>query len=351
MDRRTDPPTAPCYGVHAPLLFSPEREVFGGADDGGSSGERVRRDRGARASGAGHSHGHGGDHRPRQRRALLVCIALTGSMLVVEVMGGLWTGSLMLLSDAVHMLSHALALGVSYLALWLASRPPRARWHFGFYRAEILGALLNGVGVLLFSLWIAVEAFQRFRNPQAVLGGEMTAIAALGLAANLATAVILARAGAEDLNTKSAFLHMLGDTLSSVVIVIGGGVLWATGAWWIDPALSVLVAAVVLYWSFNLLRQSLAILMEASPAHIDPEQIRRHLVESAEEVLDAHDLHVWEITSGYVCLTAHLVVADAPLSDLEPMRARLAHELRERFHVGHATLQIETTAAGLAPRR
>jgi cobalt-zinc-cadmium efflux system protein len=280
-------------------------------------------------------------HRPRQRRALLICVALTTAAMFVEIAGGLWTNSLMLLSDAAHMLSHALALGISYAAVRLAGRAPSARSHYGLFRAEILGALVNGLGLLVFTAWIGWEAIERMLTPEPILGAEMTLIAIFGLAVNVGTAVILHRAGAEDLNTRSAFLHMLGDTLSSVAIVAGGVVVWATSWTWIDPVLSVLVALVILWWSIGLLRQSASILLERTPAHLDANEVRTALVEEVDEVLDVHDLHLWEITSGYVCMTAHLVVRDLRLSETHGVRAAACELVRERYHVGHATLQME----------
>lgn len=297
----------------------------------------------------GHSHGPGGHthasaatiHRPEQRRALLVCIGLTAAMMLVEVAGGLWTGSLMLLSDAVHMLSHAAALLVSYVALRLANQQYKDRSHYGLYRTEILGALLNGMGVLVLTGWIAWEALARFRSPAHVHGGEMTVIAALGLVVNLATTVILARSGAEDLNTRSAFLHMLGDTLSSVAIVIGGLFLWWTDAQWIDPALSLLVAAVILLWGYRLLKESCAILLELAPKGREPDVVREAVLERCPKARDLHDLHVWEITSGYVCMTAHVVTDDVPLSETGDLLEEITRFVRERFQITHVTLQLE----------
>ncbi len=295
--------------------------------------------------GAGHHHGHTHAlHRPEQRRALVLCIVLTTAMMIVEIIGGLWTGSLMLLSDAVHMLSHSAALLVSYVALRLADRQYKDRSHYGLYRTEILGALLNGVGILVLTGWIGWEAIARFSNPGHVHGGEMTIIAAMGLVVNLATAVILGRSGAEDLNTRSAFLHMLGDTLSSVAIVIGGIVLWMTDIQWIDPALSLLVAAVILIWGYRLLKESCAILLELAPKGREPELVRREVLAACPAARDMHDLHVWEITSDYVCLTAHVVCDDVPLSQTEGLLDEITAFLHDRFHITHVTLQMESSA-------
>ena len=285
-------------------------------------------------------------HRPRQRRALLVCLALTVVAMAIEVAGGLWTNSLMLLSDAAHMLSHAAALFVSYLALRLAARKADAHSHFGFYRAEILGAFVNGIGVLVLTGWILYEAWERFQAPVPIEGLEMTAIAIFGLVVNLVTAVILARAGAEDLNTKSAFVHMLGDTVSSVAIILGGVIVWQFGWMWVDPLLSVVVAVVVGVWGGRLLKESTRILLEFTPHGLDPEELTQAILAGVPEASDLHDLHVWEITSGYVCLTAHLVVEDGRISERSRIHDEVATILRERFGVGHVTLQLEPCVSG-----
>jgi cobalt-zinc-cadmium efflux system protein len=255
----------------------------------------------------------------------------------------------MLLSDAAHMLSHALALGVSYVALRLAGRSASERSHFGFYRAEILGAFLNGVGLFVLTGWIVYEAIRRFLEPVQVPAVEMTVVAVLGLAVNLATAWILVRAGAQDLNTRSALLHMLGDTVSSVAIVAGGLFLWATGAAWIDPLLSLVVAGMILLWSAGLLRQSAGILLELAPRGIDADEVRHAILGHVPGVLDVHDVHVWEITSGYVCLTAHLVVDDGLLSATQDVRERTCALVRKRFRVAHATLQVEAAQQAASP--
>ena len=295
---------------------------------------------------APHTHSLGGveGHRPRQRRALALSMGLTVAMMGAEVVGGVLFGSLMLLSDAIHMLSHAVSLAISYLAIWTAARPRTSRSHYGLYRAEILGSLANGLGMFVLSGWIVFEAIERLGAPVAVHGREMMAVAILGLVVNAVTALILARSGAEDLNTKSALMHMLADLFSSVVIVCGAVALIFTGWTWLDPALSMLVAVLVLWWGFGLVRESASILLERAPRGVDPGVVQEALV-TAEGVQDVHDLHVWEITSGYVCLTAHVVIDDAPLSETEPLRAALCELLWRRFRVAHVTLQMESSVA------
>jgi len=263
-------------------------------------------------------------------------------MMVVETVGGFLFGSLMLISDAIHMLSHAAALGVSLLAVWIANRPTSSRLSFGLYRVEILAAFVNGIGLAAFSLWIVYEGIHRILEPVAVQGPEMTAIAVAGLAVNLTTAFILGRAGLEDLNTRSAFLHMLADTFSSVAIVIGGVVISFTGWNLVDPILSIVVAGFVARWSWGLLRDSTLILLEARPNIVDTGALDRALRERFPDVRDVHDLHVWEITSQYVCLTAHLVIDDTSLRDTARLRTEICKFLRQEHAIAHAVLQFES---------
>ncbi len=315
----------------------------------------------APVGGAGHSHAHAHEpshlhpaphthsvggvdgHRPKQRRALAWSMVLTVVTMFGEAIAGVLTGSLMLLSDAVHMLSHSIALGVSYLAIWMASRPRTSRSHYGLFRAEILASLLNGLGLLVLTGWIVWEAIERFSSPVDVLGPEMIGVAIVGLVVNIVTAWLLARSGAEDLNTRSALLHMMGDLFSSIVIVIGGVVLMQTGWTWLDPALSLVVALVILWWGVGLLRSSCSILLERAPEGVEPEDVLS-AIRGETGVRDVHDLHVWEITSGYVCLTAHVVIDDARLSEVAGLRETICDLLWSRFRVAHVTLQMEPVA-------
>jgi cobalt-zinc-cadmium efflux system protein len=268
-------------------------------------------------------------------------MVLTLGAMIAEIVGGLVTGSLMLLSDAVHMFSHAVSLGVSWCAIWMAARPRTPRSHYGLFRAEILASLVNGIGLLGLSGWIVVESIERLRAPVEIMGPELIVVAVVGLVVNVLTAWILARSGAEDLNTRSALLHMLGDLFSSVVIVIGGVVLMATGWVWLDPLLSMLVAFVILWWGVGLLRSSCSILLERAPEGLEPDEVLAAM-RAEDGVEDVHDLHIWEITSGYVCLTAHVLVEDTRVSETGALRETLCDVLWKRFHVAHVTLQVET---------
>lgn len=297
-----------------------------------------------------HSHAHGKHehhtheidvHRPQQRRALLICVVLTAVMMVVEFVAGYLTGSLMLVSDAIHMLSHATALGVSLLAVVLAQKKTNDHLPFGLYRVEILAALFNGIGLAGFSIWIVYEGILRILNPVDILGPELTAVALIGLAVNLTTAVILQKAGLEDLNTKSAFLHMLADTFSSVAIVIGGVIISFTNWVIVDPILSMVVAVLVARWSWSLLRDSVLILLERKPDNVSISKIQTELKAEFPTIKDIHDLHIWEITSQFVCLTAHIVLDDMKLSETQRIRSSIIEHLEHHFGIAHAVIQVE----------
>ncbi len=288
-----------------------------------------------------HHHHHDHAHRPEQRRALRVCLLLTVGMMAIEFAAGWMSGSLMLTSDAVHMLSHVAALGVSLMALSLAGRKCGDRLPYGLYRLEVLAAMLNGLGLAGFSAWIVYEGIDRLRHPVDISGRELLIVATIGLIVNAATAVILFRAGMEDLNTRGAWLHMLADGISSVFVVLGAIVVVFTGWRAIDPLLSILVALLVGKWAFDLLRDASMILLERKPDHIDLRELEACLLREFPEIRDVHDLHVWEITSHYLCFSAHVVLDDVKLSDTQRLRAALADELRKRFGIGHAVIQFE----------
>lgn len=342
MPERTENSDAVCRTHHGPVL---PRDPHGhGHTHSHEHGEL------SHPHPAPHTHSIRGvdGHRPKQRRALALCLILTTVTMIAETVGGFMTGSLMLLSDAVHMFSHAVSLSVSYFAIWMAARPRTSRSHYGFFRAEILASFVNGLGLVLLALWIMVEAVERLNSPIEVAGGPMIAVALIGLIVNLATVWILGRSHAEDLNTKSALLHMIGDLFSSVVIVIGGVVLMRTGWVWLDPALSCLVALVILWWSVGLLRSSCSILLERTPEGIEPDEVLE-TIRTASGVRTVHDLHVWEITSGYVCLTAHVVVDDTRVSETDGLRSSICDLLWSRFKVAHVTLQIEAPESAGGP--
>ena len=287
-----------------------------------------------------HSHDQSHDHaRGASSRALALTLALTAGFTLAEVVAGLLTDSLALLADAAHMLSDDLSLGLALFAIWLARRPVSAKRTFGFQRAEILAALFNGVTLVLISAWIFYEAAQRFGDPPEVLAGPMLAVAGVGLAVNLGAAAILHGKVSDSLNVSAAYRHVLADLAGSVGVIVAALIILLTGWEYADPLVSVLIGLLILASSWSIIRDSVAILLEASPRGLDVEEVGRAMAASPG-VREVHDLHVWTITSGFAALAAHVRVAE----DFDPHDCRIALEqlLGARFGLTHTTLQVDS---------
>jgi cobalt-zinc-cadmium efflux system protein len=285
---------------------------------------------------------HRHDFRSYERKRLLITIVLTGTMMIVEILGGIFTGSLALISDAGHMLTHAFALLVSFLAILYACRPATKDKSFGFYRAEILAALLNGITLLVITGFILWEAYKRILTPRPIAAKEMIIIGVAGLLVNIATALLLWKASKESLNVRSAFIHMLGDTGSSVGVVIGAFIIYFTGFYIIDPIFSIIIAILILIWSISLIRDSVRILMESTPKNINVGELKAGVIVQNAKVKDIHDLHVWEITSNMYCMTAHMVIEDMNVSQTQQLLDKISQYLLEKYNIQHPIIQFET---------
>jgi cobalt-zinc-cadmium efflux system protein len=290
--------------------------------------------------GPGHAHGQ----RQGSTRALRLTLLLTGTYTVVEVVGGLLTGSLALLADAAHMLSDNLSLGVALFAAWLAGRPAGPSRTFGYRRAEILAALFNGITLVAISIWIFAEAADRFDGPPDVDAAPMLVVAAAGLAVNVAAAAILSRHSAQNLNVSAALRHVIADLLGSVGVIAAALVILVSGWEYADPAAGVLIGLLVLASSWGILRDSTQILLEGSPAGIDVQEVGQAMA-SAPGISEIHDLHVWTITSGFPALAAHVLVARE--TDCHAARRELEAMLHERFGLDHTTLQVDHAGGDL----
>jgi cobalt-zinc-cadmium efflux system protein len=282
-----------------------------------------------------HAHHH---HESDDRRALAVALALIVAFLAAEVVAALIAGSLALLADAGHMLTDAGALAFALFAATLARRPAQGRWTFGYKRLEILAAQANGVTLLVVALLIVYGGVRRLASPPEVRGGVVLAIALVGIAVNLVATAVLSRASRESLNVRGAFLHVATDTAAFAGTAVAGALVLATGWDRFDAIASLAVAALMLWASWGLLRESASIFLERSPVGIDPEAVGRALVAQAE-VVQVHDLHVWTVTSGFPALAAHVLVA--PDSDCHAVRRELEQMLRDRFGLEHTTLQVD----------
>jgi cobalt-zinc-cadmium efflux system protein len=279
--------------------------------------------------------------RARNRRVLGIVLALTLAFTIVEVVGGMLTGSLALLADAVHMLSDNLALTLALVALWLAGRPSTPERSFGYQRAEILAALANGVILVALAIWIFVEAWGRLTDPPEVLAGWVAVVAVGGLVVNLAAAVILHRAGHDTLNLRATLRHVLADALGSAGVLAAAVVILATGWRYADPLAGAVIGVLVLASSWSVLRDSVHILLEGTPRGIDARELGRRLAE-VPGVVEVHDLHVWTITSGFPALSAHVLVERG--DDCHARRRDLEALLQREFGIEHTTLQVDHAA-------
>jgi cobalt-zinc-cadmium efflux system protein len=283
-------------------------------------------------------------HGSRHKRRLLAVFGLTASFLVVEAGVGLWTGSLSLLADAVHMLVDAGGVLLSLLAVWFAGRPATPAKTYGYYRVEILAALVNGVVLCVMAIAILVATYERLWQPPHVPGGPILAVAALGLAVNLAALWLLHQGADESLNVRSAYLEVLGDAVSSGVVILAGVIILLTGWVVVDPIAGALIALFILPRTWALLRQTVNVLLEGAPPHLDVTEIEDALA-AAPAVRRVHDLHVWTLTSGREAMSAHVVVEAGAPSD--KILEELHLILHARFGIDHTTIQVETEPAPL----
>lgn len=286
-----------------------------------------------------HDHAHGHDHyRDLGRRRLLFVLALTATFMVVEFVGGWITNSLALMADAGHMLNDVAALGLSIFALWFARRPATPAKTYGYLRIEILAALANGTTLILIAAVIIWQAYQRFRVPQSVEGGLMLVVAVAGLIVNIIAAILLHSSSSHNLNVRGAYLHVLGDLLGSVGAISAAVIILTTGWLPADPLISVFVALLILAGSWRLLRESVDVLLEAVPRHIDLDALRRAIAE-VPGVEEVSDLHVWTLTSGFLAMSGHAVISDPARSKriLEEVHARM----HDDFGISHVTVQLD----------
>lgn len=285
-----------------------------------------------------HAHQHSQPTASRNQRRLGIALALAAAYMVAEFVGGLVTGSLALLADAGHMLSDVFALGMSALALGIAQRPPTPQRTYGYHRMEILAALGHGVLLVCISIFIFMEAYQRAAAPVEVEAGAMLVIAFGGLLVNAASLAILNAGKRDNLNVRGAWLHVLSDALGSVGAITAAILIWVFGWMWADSAASVLIGGMVIYSSWALLREALAVLMEGAPAHIDVDEVRG-AIGALRGVLDVHDLHVWTVGSGMVSLSGHVVAKDGFTDG--SLLTEINELLATRFRIDHATIQLE----------
>lgn len=271
---------------------------------------------------------------------LRFAVGLTVGLLVAEAVGGYLSNSLALLSDAGHVFTDILALVLSWVGVQQALRPGTAAMTFGFHRVGVLIALINAASLALIAGFIVIEAYHRLQQPESVDTPLMLAIAALGLVANIVIVLVLRGDQGHSINIHSAFLHVLADALASIGVILGGLIMLLTGWFWADPMISLLVAGIIVVGSWGIIREAVGVFLEAAPPHVNLDELRQ-VMESDEDILNVHDLHVWSISPDLHMLSCHVLSHDVTVAQTEAARARLDKMLAERFCIAHTTMQFE----------
>lgn len=291
------------------------------------------------ARGHGHSHGHF-DAKEQNRGRMMIVLVLTGAFMFIEAAAGFYTGSLALIADAGHMLGDVAAIALALFAFWLSSRPAGPSRTFGYHRSEILAALANSVLLVIISVLVLFEACQRFFQPPAVESGPMLIVALAGLILNFISLKLLSSGAGTSLNAKAVYLEVFSDMLASIGVIAAGLIMMFTGWYLVDPILSAVLSISIIFRTWGLLKESVDILMESAPSHVDLSELNASMLK-VPGVVAIHDLHVWTITSGVVSMSGHVTVGSGADADaiLDQVKEILEHE----FNITHTTIQIETS--------
>jgi cobalt-zinc-cadmium efflux system protein len=290
--------------------------------------------------GHSHSHSHLEDASRQTSTRLMLSLALTAGFVIVEVAAGLFSNSLALLTDAAHNFTDVIALGLSWFAVRLATRPSSATRTYGYHRAGILVALVNSTTLVVMSLVIFYEAYQRFLSPPEVKSVVLIVVGLLAFAVNLVTALLVRQGSREDLNLRSAYLHLMGDVLSTLGAVAAGVIIYFTNWNWLDPLVSVFIGVLILWNAWGILRETVDILLESTPRDVDMDTMISDM-KQVNGVLGVHDLHVWSITQSMRTMSAHILTDDISISEGTQIQGQLNEILSHRYNITHATLQLE----------
>ena len=287
-----------------------------------------------------HSHedGHTHDHRSIDKKVLKIALVITFITMLAEFFYGFLSNSLALVSDAIHMFTHSFSLIISLLAIVIASKKAPSSKTFGYYRAEVLAAFINGITIILSIIWIVYEAVERFLNPQSIDIQTAMIVAIIGFIVNIITGIILMQGDKENINLKSSFIHMLSDALSSLAIILGYVIIYYTSWYFIDMVLALIVALVIGKWAIGILKSSVNTLMESSPLDIKEVKI---FIEKHTEIIELHDVHIWEITQDMYNMTAHVKISKSSLVNYEQLLKDINSELKNKYKIVHTTFQFE----------
>lgn len=288
-----------------------------------------------------HADGHHHHHIPPKGEKLLLVTLLNALITVVEIVGGLFSNSLSLLSDAIHNLGDTLAIAFAYVARRIGNKQADIRHTFGYRRAEILAAFVNAAVLIVICLFLLKEAYERWLHPEQIEGWLMLVVAVIGLVANLVSVLLLQKEKGHSMNTRSAYLHLLGDTLSSVAVILGGVAIWLWNIMWIDPFITVLVSIYIMIHTWHVLKEAVNILMQMTPLNIDVNHLKND-IEQLSEVENLHHLHIWQLDDEQIHLEAHLNMSqDFHLSQLHALHQYIETLLLDKYGINHTTLQME----------
>lgn len=287
-----------------------------------------------------HAHLHLREVSKQTTARLSLSLFLTLAFVMIEAGAGIFANSLALLTDAAHNLTDVIALGLTWFAIRITSQPANAQKTYGYHRAGILVALLNSTTLVLISLGIFYEAYQRFLNPPEVQSGILIGVGLIAVVINLVTALLVHRGSEHDLNLRSAFVHLMGDVLSTVGAVIAGVIIYFTNANWLDPFVSILIGFLILYNAWGILRDAIDILLEATPRDVDVHALVKDIAQ-VDGVLGVHDIHVWSLTQSLRTMSAHILTDDLHISAGADIQHQINDLLNHRYNIAHATLQLE----------
>lgn len=284
---------------------------------------------------------HHHQHLTNKLSRLRLALGLTAAGMLFEFLGGFLSNSLALISDAWHMLTHLFALGMSYFAILLSMRPVTKKRTYGFYRAEILAAFVNGIALIFISAYLVYEAVLRFMSPQKIKVAEMLLVAGFGLLINGVSTYLLAKVSHHDLNVRSAFLHEITDMFSSIAVVGAGLFIFYTNSYVVDPLISLFICLLIVIWAVKLIIDSANILLEAAPKHLDIDEVAAVLKNEVSGVYEVNHLHAWTIASSMYAMTAHVVIEDCQVSSANELLKKINSLLEKRFHIEHTNIQFE----------
>ena len=288
----------------------------------------------------GEEDGHQHDHQHHLQGKFRFAVLLTTFVFGVELVGGILSNSLALLSDAAHVFSDSLSLIMSWLAIYLSTRPATSSRTYGYHRTEVFAAFINGVSLIAISAWIFYEAVQRFMEPEPVKSKEMLVVAIFGFVANMAIVWLFHGEGHKNLNVRSAVLHVIGDALASVGVIVGGVVIYYTSWFIVDPILSCAIGLVVLVGAVRVTKEAVHILLEGSPKHADAQKVAA-CISTIDAVKDVHDMHIWSLCSNYLALSTHVSIAEDASKSSHDLRQEINAKLQTQFGIFHTTIQIE----------